>query len=416
MVEYLSRAENIVNRIEELSAFSEDENGVSRFFGTKSFIECGEKIFSWMEATGLETTRDKIGNIRGRLLSKDANAKTFVIASHFDSETKAGKFDGPIGILVGLEIADYLVSKKIKLPYNIEIIAFSAEKGARFHSKYLAGKAVAGSFSSKLLDINDEEGNSLSDVLASMNLDLENLDSKDIAGERWLGYFEIDIEGGPVLYEKNIAVGVIKTISGEKKIKIDFAGETGDAGTFPMNMRKDALCAAAQFILEVEEYASREKRHLIATVGEISVPEASPDLIPGKVSCTLSMRSSGNALLSEAYEDINKLCEDICDKRGIYFEWKLLHDTEAVDCDEDLISYLADAVKAKNIELAELVSGRGHTAEVISKVAPVAILVVKCFKGISNNPMENVKVDDIAAALEVSTHFVQNLGKFKRKT
>jgi allantoate deiminase len=127
------------------------------------------------------------------------------------------------------------------------------------------------------------------------------------------------------------------------------------------------------------------------------------------------MRSSANALLSEAYEDINKICEDICDKRSIYFEWKLLHDTEAVDCDEDLISYLADAVKAKNIELAELVSGRGHTAEVISKVAPVAILVVKCFKGISNNPMENVKVDDIAAALEVSTHFVQNLGKFKRK-
>ena len=415
MVEYLSRAENIVNRIEELSAFSEDENGVSRFFGTKSFIECGKKIFSWMETAGLETTTDKIGNIRGRLLSTNANAKTFVIASHFDSETKAGKFDGPIGILVGLEIADYLVSKKIKLPYNIEIIAFSAEKGARFHSKYLAGKAVAGSFSSKLLDINDEEGNSLSDVLASMNLDLENLDSKDIAGERWLGYFEIDIEGGPVLYEKNIAVGVIKTISGEKKIKIDFAGETGEAGTFPMNMRRDALCAAAQFILEVEEYASREKRHLIATVGEISVPESSPDLIPGKVSCTLSMRSSANALLSEAYEDINKICEDICDKRGIYFEWKLLHDTEAVDCDEGLISYLADAVKAKNIELAELVSGRGHTAEVISKVAPVAILVVKCFKGISNNPMENVKVDDIAAALEVSTHFVQNLGKFKRK-
>ena len=249
MVEYLSRAENIVNRIEELSAFSEDENGVSRFFGTKSFIECGKKIFSWMETAGLETTTDKIGNIRGRLLSTNANAKTFVIASHFDSETKAGKFDGPIGILVGLEIADYLVSKKIKLPYNIEIIAFSAEKGARFHSKYLAGKAVAGSFSSKLLDINDEEGNSLSDVLASMNLDLENLDSKDIAGERWLGYFEIDIEGGPVLYEKNIAVGVIKTISGEKKIKIDFAGETGEAGTFPMNMRRDALCAAAQFIL-----------------------------------------------------------------------------------------------------------------------------------------------------------------------
>jgi allantoate deiminase len=415
MDQYLSRPANILKRIEELSAYSEDEHGTTRLLGTKSFIDCGEKIFSWMADAGLEPFTDNIGNIRGKLLSEDPHAKTFVIASHFDSDMNAGKFDGPLGILIGLDIVENIIKQKIKLPFHFEIIAFSAEKGARFHSKYLAGKVLAGTFKKNLLEINDEDGNTLSTVLESMNLDVQSLHEGQISDDEWLGYFEIDIEAGPVLYEKNIPVGVVNSIAGQRKIVINFVGETGNAGTFPMSMRRDALCAAAQFILEVEEYASREKRNLIATVGEIEISNASSNLIPARVSCVLDMRSSNNVLLSEAYENINLLCEDICDKRKIYFEWKLAYESDAVDCDEQLRTLLAAAVKSKNIELTEMVSGVGRTAAVISKVAPVVILFVKCFKGISDHPMENVKIEDIAAALEVSDVFVQNLKELVEK-
>jgi allantoate deiminase len=150
-------------------------------------------------------------------------------------------------------------------------------------------------------------------------------------------------------------------------------------------------------------------------VGEIEISNASSNLIPARVSCVLDMRSSNNVLLSEAYENINLLCEDICDKRKIYFEWKLAYESDAVDCDEQLRTLLAAAVKSKNIELTEMVSGVGRTAAVISKVAPVVILFVKCFKGISDHPMENVKIEDIAAALEVSDEYVQNLKELVEK-
>jgi allantoate deiminase len=415
MDQYLSRSENILQRIEALSAYSEDEHGTTRLLGTKSFIDCGKEIFKWMENAGLAVVTDNIGNIRGKLLSDNPEAKTFVVASHFDSDINAGKFEGPLGILVGLDIVENIIKHKIKLPFHFEIIAFSAEKGARFHSKYLAGKVLAGTFKKNLLEINDEEGHNLSTVLQSMGIEVESLHEGRILEDEWLGYFEIDIEAGPVLYEKNIPVGVVNTIAGQKKIVINFVGETGNAGAFPMNMRRDALCAAAQFILEVEEYASREKRNLIATVGEIDIANSSSNMIPAKVSCALDMRSSNNDLLSEAYENINKLCEDICDKRQIYFEWKLIYESEAVHCNEQLKTLLSNAVKKNNIELTELVSGIGHTAEVISKVAPVAILLVNCFKGISHNPLENVKIEDIAAALKVSDEFVKNLKGFVEK-
>jgi len=413
MDEYLSRAEKILKRINELSSYSEDEHGITRIFGTPSFINCSEKIFSWMQLAGLKTFTDNIGNVRGKYVSENPGAKTFVIASHFDTVKNAGKFEGAIGILIGLDLVENFIKEKIKLPFHIEIIAFSAEKGARFHSKFLAGKVIAGSFEKKLLEINDEEGNTLSAVLESMNMDLQNLQEDNISPSEWLGYFEIDIEAGPVLYKNNIPVGLVSAIAGQKKILIDFAGKTGNASGFPMNMRRDALCAAAEFIVEVEEYASREKRNLIATVEEINILNGSSNYIPAKVSCTLDIRSSNNELLSQAYENINNLCEDICHKRKIYFEWKLISEWDAVDCDEKLRSVLARSIEANNIELTELISGAGHAAQVISEVAPVAILFVKSFKGISHDPLENVEIEDITVALEVAEDFVQNLRDFE---
>lgn len=404
-----SAAKNIIERIEELSTFTEDEHGVSRFFGTKTFIECSKKICGWMKNAGLKTRIDNIGNVRGKLLSDDPQAKTLVIASHIDTEEKAGKFEGPLGILIALELINSLHEQNVKLPFHIEVIAFSAEKGARFHSKYVAGKVITGTFDKSLLDLKDDDGIKLSEVLTLMDSDIQKLEADQISEDNWLAYFEIDIEGGPVLYQKAIPVGIVKSIAGQKVIRLEFSGQTGDAGSFPMNMRYDALSGAAEFIGEVEEYASKEKRSLIATVTEIHIPEASANMIPAKVVCTLDLRSSNNELLSEAYQNINYLCEDICHKRNIYFEWKLMSETDAVDCDPGLKKILSDAIKSQDIEIAELISGTGHTAGIISQVAPVAILFVKCYKGISHNPLENVEINDIETALEVAETFVMKL-------
>jgi allantoate deiminase len=419
MKDYLSRAQKIQNRIMELASCSDDEHQLSRLFGTRSFMDASNKIALWMREAGLQTYTDNVGNIRGMLPSANPDAKTFVIGSHFDTVINAGNYDGALGILAGLDIVENIKTQKSELPFNLEIIAFSEEEGVRFHAAYLGSKVVAGCFDDHLLGINDDDENTLLQVLEAMERDTTRLAEDKIPLNEWLGYLEIHIEQGPILFEKNIPVGMVKAIAGQKRVEINFIGEAGHAGTVPMNMRADALCAAAHFIVAVEEYASHEKRNVVATVGKINVPNAAINVIPGNTYCSLDLRSPDAELLSDAYEDLNKICEEICRKRKVYFEWRLIQETDPVVCDHDLRSLLSKSIKEKDIEVVKLVSGAGHDAVTISQVAPVAMLFVKCFKGISHNPLENVEIDDIAVVSEVADNFIRRLarssGKSKRE-
>jgi len=406
---YIERAAKVQQRIQEIASFSENGHFMSRIFGTKSFIECSKKITSWMENAGLETRIDNIGNIRGKLLSSNPGAKTFVIASHFDTSFNAGKYDGVLGIIMGLDIIENIIINKISLPFHIEIIAFSEEEGIRFPTGYLGSKVVSGTFKNKLLELKDDKGNTLSQLLQLMNFDRDHIKDDAILPEEWLAYFEIHIEKGLLLYEKNIPVGIVNTITGHKRINITFTGETGHAGTVPMNRRKDALCAAAKFILGVEKYASKEKRNIVATIGKISIPDSAGNVIPGSVNCTLDIRSYNAQSLSDAYEFINELCENICDKRNIYFEWKLVQETEPVTCNKKFRKLLSNAIVETNFEVINLESGVVHDAAIISQVAPVVMLFIKCLRSNKNNSIENVEDYDIATALDVCDHFIEQL-------
>jgi allantoate deiminase len=406
---YSQRASTIDQKINELTLLSGDEQSVTRIFGTKFFLECSNKIADWMRQAGLETCIDNIGNIRGKLKSKNPNAKTFVIGSHFDSVNHAGKYEGVLGILSGLDMIENIIQKNISLPFHLELIAFSEHEGVRFNYSYLGSHVVAGTFQNKLLEIKDDEGNTLSDVLQSLNYHPEKLEDDAIPNENLLGYFEIHIDQGNILYEKDIPVGVVSSIRGQKRIEIKFSGKAGHAGTVAMPLRKDALAGAAKFIIAVEKYAVKEKGNLLATIGKITIPDAASNVIAGTVFCTLDIRSDDAELLSEAYEFIYSECENICDKRNIYFEWKLIQETDPVACNKKLKRILSNCVVEKKIPLIEMVSGAGHDAAIISSITPVAMLFVKCFKNIGENPPEVVEINDIAKALEVCDHFIQQL-------
>ena len=152
MSSHLQRAEKVLQRINELASVSEDEGYITRTYGTKAFIEGRNKVEHWMKEAGLQTSADNIGNIRGRLLSKNDHAKTFVIASHIDTVINAGKFDGPLGVLMGLDLLGELNQSNTALPFHIELIGFCDEEGCRFHTAYLGSTAVTGSFDGSLLD------------------------------------------------------------------------------------------------------------------------------------------------------------------------------------------------------------------------------------------------------------------------
>ncbi len=409
MSNYEERADKIFSRINELAAITEDPEMVTRTYGSDAFIEAEKKIQQWMLNAGLETRIDNIGNVRGRLNASAANSKTLIIASHIDSVVNAGKFDGPLGVLTGLDLIENLVTNKTQLPFNIELIAFCDEEGVRFHTTYLGSKVIAGAFDKSLFDKTDKDGITLKEVIQKPGGDPNKLNKDSLAKENLIGYFEIHIEQGPVLYEANIPVAVVTAIAGQKRVELIFTGVAGHAGTVPMNMRHDSLCCAAECIVSIENYAVNHKANIVATIGKLEIANAASNVIPGEIKCTLDIRSADEKHLSSAGIEIKNIINDICKKRNIHFEWNLIQETESVTCNKNFNDLLKQSIEISGYKVIELVSGAGHDAVPMSCICPVSMLFVRCYKGISHNPLEAVELKDIAATIKVADNFILNL-------
>jgi allantoate deiminase len=180
----------------------------------------------------------------------------------------------------------------------------------------------------------------------------------------------------------------------------------GHAGTVPMDMRQDALCAAAEFVLKAEQLALDHRDALVATVGKLNVPNSASNVIPGEVVCTLDLRSADESRLAFAYVELQQEAQAIARQRNVEITWLAVQNTAPVACSTDLNTLLAAATADSGHEVVKLVSGAGHDAVPISAVAPATMLFIRCYKGISHNPLENAELTDIAAAIQVSERFL----------
>lgn len=406
---YTTRATRIMRRIQELAAISEDEQGTTRTFGTPAFLAGRDQVQRWMEAAGLAVRIDSIGNLRARFASQNPAAKTFVLASHIDTVVNAGKFDGPLGVLLGLDMLEQLVQQQARLPFHIELIAFSDEEGVRYHTTYLGSKVVTGAFDPSLLQRRDAKGITLADAISTMGGNVEQLASDAIPASDWLGYFEVHIEQGPVLWERDIPVAVVTAIAGQQRVEVTLRGMAGHAGTVPMDMRQDALAGAAEFVLAVENFGLVHKEHIVATVGKLDVRNAASNVIPGEVTFSLDLRSADATRLASAYEALHAKAEAVASLRNLGLTWNLIQYTAPITCDAALNKVLTQAITESGYEVVSLVSGAGHDAVPISAVSPATMMFVRCFKGISHNPLENVEERDLAAALQVAERFLSSL-------
>lgn len=411
MNNYLERAQTVLERVNELAVISDQHGLISRTFGTEAFWKAQRKIAEWMTDAGLETKIDNIGNVRGKLRCSNQHAKTFFIGSHFDTVVNAGKFDGPLGIIAGLDIIIKVIAEGYELPFNIELVAFSDEEGVRFHTTYLGSKVLTGAFDMELLERKDDDGVSMHEVVTDLGATIKHIPADAIAAGEWLGYYEIHIEQGPVLYGSEDPVAVVTSIAGQKRFAIMYSGTAGHAGTVPMDLRQDALCAAAEFITKIEAYAKAGNERFLATVGKLEITNAASNVIPGEVIFSLDLRSGDEEILERSAKDLEAFAKEIASRRSLKVFWKVIQENHAVHCDEHLVKELEEAISASGFNPVKLVSGAGHDAVPISEVAPVVMLFVRCYKGISHNPLEDVEIKDIAAALQVSDLFLKALSK-----
>ncbi len=387
-------------RADELAAISEEDGRRTRGFATPALARAGDRVATWMEDAGLTVRRDAIGNVIGRV----GAGRPLVLGSHIDTVPDAGRFDGPLGVLVALAVAERVGARGDGC--SLEVVAFADEEGTRFGTSYLGSSAYTGSFECVWLDVVDGAGVTLRDAIRTAGGDPDAAVTAPVP--ELAGYVEVHIEQGPVLEREGLPVGVVTAIAGQTRARIVLTGEAGHAGTLPMEARRDALAAAAEVVLAVERLGCAEPG-LVATVGALSLSPNVGNVVAGEARMLLDVRHADDRIRRRAAEEIRDEAERIAAARGVDAAWALRYDTPAVELDPRLRGRLVDAVRDQGLPVRELVSGAGHDAVVLSRICPAAMLFVRCAGGISHDPRESVSEGDVAVALDVLERVVRSV-------
>jgi allantoate deiminase len=403
----MTYAAAVLRRSDELATFSEEEGRLTRRYATPALRQAGEQVGQWMEEAGMAVRRDQIGNVIGRL--DDGGSRTLLIGSHLDTVRDAGRYDGMLGVLVGIACLERLRDHGRSLPYAVELLGFADEEGVRFGTGYLGSSVVAGRFDTADMDRRDSDGVTLPDAVRAFGGDPDGLAGARREPADLIGYYEVHIEQGPVLEAEGVPLGVVTAIAGQTGGRVVFTGEAGHAGTVPMALRRDAMCAAAEFVSAVERVA-RDRDGVVATVGTVEVEPGARNVIPGRVVLSLDVRHASDSVRESVLTRLRDRAGAIADARGVGFTWQVGKGTRSVDTSPALTELVAEAVAATGHRVVRLPSGAGHDAVMLSTIAPIAMLFVRCAGGVSHNPAESVTVDDIAAAIDATTRFLELVG------
>jgi allantoate deiminase len=352
----LSGAARVLERCDRLAEISEEPGRLTRRFGTPAMQEANALVGGWMREAGLETREDAVGNLIGRR----GDGPVLMLGSHLDTVVDAGRYDGPLGVLIAIEAAD-LVAR------DLEVVGFADEEGCRFGTAYLGSSAMTGRFDPAWRDLRDDDGIRLGDLVGELGPARDDV----------LGYVEVHIEQGPVLERLGEPVGVVTAIAGQSHAEVTFAGEADHAGTVPMEDRRDALVAAAEWVLAVERAGG--------TVGRLEVEPGVRNVIPGRVTATLDLRHPDDATRAAMIEELRSRAS------RVEVVWRDTGDVPAVAMDERLAAAFGVSTR--------LPSGAGHDAAMMASIAPAAMLFVRS-RGGSHSPAESVEEADVAVALD----------------
>lgn len=404
---YREAARVVMERCELLATFSEEPGRITRRFATPPMHQVHETVTGWLLAAGMTVEADAMGNLIGRQASAQPGARTLLLGSHLDTVRDAGKYDGVLGVMVALACLERLHARAERLPFAVELLCFADEEGLRYPSIYLGSKAMTGAFQPQDLDLRDTEGISMAEALraAGGNPDPVLLTRPRWSREELLGYCEVHIEQGPVLEARDLPLAVVTSIVGQQRMLFRFDGVQGHAGTLPMHLRRDALCAAAEFVVAVEALASGVPG-LVATVGQLRVQPGASNVVPGQVELSLDVRHEDDEQLARAASQLLQTAEQISARRGVHLASQQVQRSSTIACSPTLRQRWQTALTAEGYPLFALASGAGHDGVSLSELTEIAMLFVRCRGGISHNPAESVREDDVAASIAVLERFL----------
>ena len=379
--------------------------GVSRPGFSKEEKDAKALVSEWMEAAGLTVETDAAGNLFGRLKGRD-NSQSVASGSHVDTVPAGGNFDGVLGVLAALEVAEAWKETGYIPDKSYEVSIFSDEEGARFSSGVFGSRAYMGLVDDELIEsLRDSDGLNLEEVLEQYGSSLP--DFKKIQQRDWTFFAEAHIEQGKLLEKNNLPVGIVKGIAGQAWLEIEFKGLAGHAGNTPMNDRQDALVAAGRFVSELESIPKIVSSTAVATVGKLAVYPNGANVIPESVKMIVDIRDIHEKSRDTLLELISERAHDIAKERGIDVAVSRTSRVKPVPVEETYKDELRDILTDLNIEAMELPSGAGHDSMNIGLELPVAMIFARSKAGISHNPAEWTSLDDCVLTVHVLKKFIE---------
>jgi len=400
---------------EWLAQFSDADDALTVTYLTDAHQQCARTIELGMKACGFDDVRiDAVGNVVGIYKASTDNAKTLMTGSHYDTVRNGGKYDGRLGIFVPMACVRELARAKKRLPFHLEVVAFAEEEGQRYKATFLGSGALVGDFKQEWLDQADADGVTMRQAMQQAGLKVADIPKLARDASKYLGFVEVHIEQGPVLNERDLPLGVVTSINGSVRFVGEVRGMASHAGTTPMDRRRDAAAAVAELALYVEQRALRDRGadgqcNAVGTVGLLTVPHGSINVVPGRCQFSLDLRAPTNGQRDLLMRDVLHALQTICKRRGVHYTLEETMRASAAPSAPAWQARWEAAVQALGVPLFHLPSGAGHDAMKLHEVMPQAMLFVRGQNaGISHNPLQSTTSDDMQLAIDAFMHLLHN--------
>ncbi len=364
----------------------------------------GRHLFqSWCEAEGMTIGLDKMGNMFARHEGTDPSLPPVMVGSHLDTQPTGGKYDGVLGVLAGLEIVRTLNETGVKTNHPIEVVNWTNEEGTRFSPPMMASGVFTGMHTLEWAYAReDADGKSVGDELARIGW----IGDEEVGAREMAAFFELHIEQGPILEDEGIEVGVVTHGQGLNWLQVTLTGRESHTGSTPMPKRKNAGLGMARITQLVDEIAWSHAPNAVGAVGHCDVYPNSRNIIPGKVVFTIDFRAPEQEIIDDMESRMRHGAEKICEDLGLTMEIEQAGKFDPVKFDDNCVSAVRNAAVRLGYTHRDLVSGAGHDACWINRVAPTAMVMCPCVDGLSHNEAEEITKDWAKASTDVLFHAV----------